>query len=76
MGRNENNVLEKIPIGSRFDSHRFGFVPNRAKPSEGERSDCIVRCNPGEGLFASSSVWRIPSPAAHLTMRVSNRRHR
>jgi hypothetical protein len=37
MGRNENNVLEAIPIGSRFDSHRFGFVPNRAKPSVGER---------------------------------------
>jgi hypothetical protein len=37
MGRNEKNVLEKIPIGSRFDSHKFGFVPNRAKPTEGER---------------------------------------
>src|SRR3954452_12097598 len=36
----------------------------------GERSDCIVRCNPGEGLPRVQNAPRVPSPAAHLAMRV------
>jgi hypothetical protein len=64
MGRNENNVLQKIPIGSRFDSHGFGFVPDRAKPSGGERSDGIEDDIRVRGLSARASVWRSPSPEA------------